>query len=139
MTDKTALSPGRRFTNGEPSGKTATVIGQGIHVQGEITGSASIEVWGSIEGISGTEGLFWVREGGTVRGEVAATNVVVEGEVDGRISAEKKVELRPTCKVRGDVAAKTVAMAEGAFFEGRISMNGDGEPRRIYFKEKRQS
>ncbi len=138
MTEKSAPSPNRRFTDAESSGKTTTVIGQGIHVQGEITGSASIEVWGSVEGISGTEGLFWIREGGKVNGEIAATNVVVEGQVEGRITAEKKVELRPTCKVRGDVAAKTIAMAEGAFFEGRISMDGEGEPRRIYFKEKRQ-
>ncbi|MCP5065977.1 MAG: polymer-forming cytoskeletal protein, partial [bacterium] len=97
----------RRFT--DQSGTTSTVIGKGIHVKGEITGSAPIEVWGSIEGKAGTEGLFWVREGGKVGGEIAATNIVVEGQVDGTISAKDKAELRSSCKVEGNVTAKTVA------------------------------
>lgn len=101
-----------------------TVIGKGIRIRGEVTGSAPIEVWGSIEGTSGTEGLFWVRDGGQVGGEVAAQQVVIEGKVEGNIAAEHKVELKPACNVNGTVTAKTVAIAEGAFFEGKISMGG---------------
>ena len=101
-----------------------TVIGKGIHIRGELTGSAPIEVWGSLEGVSGTEGLYWVREGGKVGGEIAADQVIIEGQVEGKISAQQKVEFRPTCRVQGNVMAKKVAIAEGAFFEGRISMSG---------------
>ena len=99
-----------------------TQIGKGIQIKGEITGSASIEVWGEVEGTAGTEGLFRVREGGKVNGEVAAKNVVVDGEVDGQITAEQKIELSATCKVHGDIAARNVAVADGAFFEGRVKM-----------------
>ena len=126
----------RRFT--DQSGTTSTVIGKGIHVKGEITGSAPIEVWGSIEGKAGTEGLFWVREGGKVGGEIAATNIVVEGQVDGTISAKDKAELRSSCKVEGDVTAKTVAIAEGSFFEGRVHMGGSGSSKQVHFQEKRK-
>ena len=125
----------RRFT--DQTSTASTVIGKGIHVKGEITGSAPIEVWGSIEGKAGTEGLFWVREGGEVDGEIAATNIVVEGKVEGTISAKDKAELRSNCKVQGDLSAKTVAIAEGSFFEGRVQMGGGGSQR--VFKEKRQS
>lgn len=123
----------RRMT--DQSGTSSTVIGKGIHVKGEITGSAPIEVWGSIEGKAGTEGLFWVREGGEVGGEIAATNIVVEGKVEGTISAREKAELRSNCKVEGDLTAKTVAIAEGSFFEGKVHMGG-GSPQS--FKEKRR-
>ncbi len=125
----------RRFT--DQTSTASTVIGKGIHVKGEITGSAPIEVWGSIEGKAGTEGLFWVREGGEVDGEIAATNIVVEGKVEGTISAKDKAELRSNCKVQGDLSAKTVAIAEGSFFEGRVQMGGGGSQQ--VFKEKRQS
>ena len=125
----------RRFT--DQASTASTVIGKGIHVKGEITGSAPIEVWGSIEGKAGTEGLFWVREGGKVDGEIAATNIVVEGKVEGTISAKDKAELRSNCKVQGDLSAKTVAIAEGSFFEGRVQMGGGGTQQ--VFKEKRQS
>ena len=126
----------RRFT--DTSNGNSTVIGQGIHVKGEITGPASIEVWGSLEGRAGTEGLLWVREGGKVDGEIAATNVVVEGQVEGSIHAKERVELRSTCKVEGDLAAQTVAIAEGSYFEGKIQMSGGkGGARAVTFKEKR--
>ncbi len=134
MADSTSS---RRFT--DSSNGNSTVIGQGIHVKGEITGPASIEVWGSLEGKAGTEGLLWVREGGAVDGEIAATNVVVEGDVQGSIHAKEKVELRSTCKVQGDLDARTVAIAEGSFFEGQIQMSGGkgGPGGRQGFKEKR--
>jgi len=110
-----------------PGSETATVIGKGIHIRGRLTGSAPIEVWGSLEGVTGTEGRFWVREGGRVGGEIAAAEVIVEGQVQGKISAERKVELRPTSRVQGDVLAKKVAIAEGAVFDGRIRMSDHGE------------
>lgn len=125
----------RRFT--DQSSASSTVIGKGIHVKGEIKGSAPIEVWGSIEGKAGTEGLFWVREGGRVGGEIAATNIVVEGHVDGTISAKEKAELRSNCKVQGDLTAKTVAIAEGSFFEGQVQMSSGGKGAQTNFKEKR--
>lgn len=125
-------NPSRRFT--DQSSSPSTVIGKGIHVKGQITGSAPIEVWGSIEGKAGTEGLFWVREGGRVGGEIAATNVVVEGHVEGTIAAKEKAELRASCKVQGDLSAKTVAIAEGSYFEGQVQMDGGASK----FKEKRQ-
>ncbi len=109
----------------QASDDSTTVIGRGIHIRGELTGSAPIEVWGSLEGVTGTEGLFWVREGGQVGGEIAAADIIIEGHVEGTVSAEHKVEFRPTCKVQGNVAASTVAIDEGAFFEGRIHMSQD--------------
>lgn len=128
----------RRIT--DASDEDSTVIGKGIHIKGEITGTAPIQVWGSIEGKAGTEGLLWVRQGGEVGGEIAATNVVVEGHVDGKIAAADMVELRATCKVKGDISAKTLAIADGSFFQGRVHMDeGGGSPQHIRFQEKRKS
>ncbi len=132
------MAESRRIT--DASGEPATVIGKGIHIKGEITGSAPIEVWGSIEGTAGTRGLMWVREGGEVGGEIAATNVVVEGRVKGKIAAEEKVELRATCRVKGDVSASSLAIADGSFFRGQVHMNEGGKPpRQIQFQEKRKT
>ncbi|MEM1204697.1 MAG: polymer-forming cytoskeletal protein [Acidobacteriota bacterium] len=99
-----------------------TFIGRGIKVTGEITGQASIEILGELEGTAGTEGVFRVREGGKVNGEVAAKNVVLEGQVRGQIQAEEKADLRATCEIHGDLNAKAVSIADGAFFEGSIRM-----------------
>ncbi|MCG8461217.1 MAG: polymer-forming cytoskeletal protein [Holophagales bacterium] len=105
----------------------ATLIGKGIKITGQITGKASIEVHGTLEGTAGTEGIFRVREGGKVQGEVAAREVIIDGAVDGQISAEDKIALHATSKVSGDIKSKTVSIAEGAHFEGTIQMPGRGE------------
>lgn len=132
------MTQDRRIT--DTAGADATVIGKGIHVKGEISGSAPIQVWGSIEGKAATDNLLWVREGGEVGGEIAATNVVVEGQVDGKIDAADKLELRATCRVKGDVSATTLAIADGSFFQGRVQMKEGGKaPQQIRFQEKRQS
>lgn len=104
-----------------------TLIGKGIKIKGEITGAASIEVYGEIDGTAGTEGTFRVREGGKVDGEVAARNVIVDGQLTGQISAEQKIELHSACKVKGDIVARSVAINEGAHFEGSVKMPHHGK------------
>lgn len=99
-----------------------TLIGKGIRIKGEITGTASIEVLGTVDGTAGTEGSFRVREGGIVEGEVAAKEVVVDGKVQGHIAAEQKIALNAKSHVQGEIKAKTVSIAEGAFFEGSVKM-----------------
>ena len=100
----------------------ATVIGRGIRIQGEVSGSAPIEVWGELDGQAGSEGQCWVRESGKIKGEIAAPQVLVDGAVNGSIAASQKVELRATSKVQGDIKAPKVAIVDGAFFDGRIQM-----------------
>ena len=108
----------------QPTATETTVIGRGIHVNGELTGAAPIDVWGELEGVGGTEATLRIREGGRVKGELAAAQVIVEGRVEGNISAEHKIELKSSCHVEGDIASRTVAVAEGAYFEGRVKMTG---------------
>jgi len=116
---------GRRFT--DQGGNVETVIGKGSHVEGEITGSTSIEVWGSVTGTARIDGLCWVREGGRFNGDIFATGVVVEGEVHGKITAADKVELRASCRSQGSISAGSLAIADGSFFEGAIQMRDAGK------------
>lgn len=104
----------------------ATVIGKGIHIQGKVTGPAPIEVWGSLDGQAGTEGTFTVRQGGKVKGDVAATEVVVEGDIEGKIAARERIRLEATCKVTGEISAAKIAISEGAHFEGQVQMGKRG-------------
>lgn len=104
------------------SSSDKTVVGKGIKLRGELTGSAPIEVWGTLDGVAGTAKSLEIRPGGHVKGELAAAQVIIEGRVDGKIAAEQKVELKPTCEVRGDIKTPKMAIEEGAFFEGHIQM-----------------
>jgi cytoskeletal protein CcmA (bactofilin family) len=128
---------GRRFTDLAAGGST---FGPKLHIRGSITGTDAVEIAGQVEGPIEVEGLLHLAEGARVTGPISATDAVIEGELQGRLAARGRVELRATAKVRADVHAATVAIAEGCFFDGRIHMGGGGEGERgpTHFREKRR-
>ncbi len=127
--------PTRRFT--DLSGEARTVIGPRMRVKGQLQGESNLEIQGTVEGVCKLQGLFTLRPGGLMVGDVFATHAVVEGELQGNINAAEKVELRADCKVTGDIMARSVAVAEGSFFEGKINMTGAGTKSAVVFQEKR--
>jgi cytoskeletal protein CcmA (bactofilin family) len=129
-------SPGRRFTDFKLGG---SVFGPTLHIRGSITGTDAVEIAGQVEGPIEVEGLLHVAEGARITGPVTATDAVIEGELQGRLAARGRVELRASAKVRAEVHAPTVAIAEGCFFDGRIHMGGgEGERGPTHFREKRR-
>jgi cytoskeletal protein CcmA (bactofilin family) len=128
--------PERRFT--DRMAQAETVIGPGLRLVGEIRGGDSIEIGGVVEGRVATKSLCRVRSTGQLRGRLSAGFVIVEGRIDGRISARRKVELRGTAHVKSDIHAEGVAIAEGCFFDGRIHMAGGEGAAQESFKEKRR-
>lgn len=132
-----ASAPARRFTDTtEPS---STVIGPGTRVRGDVSAGGPVEVAGSIEGTCQVKGLCRVRAGGSVTGNVAASSLVIEGEVTGETLEAEKVEIGSSARVRANVRAPRVAIAEGGFFEGHVHMDEAGPSLQpVRFKEKRQ-
>jgi cytoskeletal protein CcmA (bactofilin family) len=57
-----------------------------------------------------------------IKGDVSANELVIEGEVEGRISASR-VELRSSAKVQGEISAPSVIIEEGASFVGSVRMD----------------
>jgi cytoskeletal protein CcmA (bactofilin family) len=115
------------------------VIGASIRIKGELTGRDSVDIAGSLEGSSRVEGFYLVREGARVVGPITATDVLVEGEVEGTQIQGRKVEIGAASRVRAHIRASVVAIAEGAYFEGQIHMTGEeGETARLAFRERRK-
>jgi cytoskeletal protein CcmA (bactofilin family) len=110
----------RRFTD-EREG-FASSIGRDVTIEGTIRGATNLEIWGSFEGEMEIQGLVWLRPGSRVIGELVATDLVVEGELRGKVRADRKVDMRATCHVLADVTASKVAAAEGSYIEGRITV-----------------
>ena len=112
----------------EPTRGTDTVIGPGVQMKGDFKASSNVELRGTVEGNFDVDGLFAVRESGRLIGNVTASDVVVEGEIEGEIAATQKLEICSTGRVQGDVQAKVVSIADGAFLQGKVQMaNGESE------------
>jgi cytoskeletal protein CcmA (bactofilin family) len=142
---------GRRFTDAHAPSDTA--IGPGVRVNGALRGGGSVEVAGSFEGPIEIDGLLHVLESGRVVGSVTAAGAVIEGALEGRLAVSGRLELSSTARVRADIEAPTVAIAEGSVFDGRVNMGGLAEepegaartapvpgaaPQSMTFREKRK-
>lgn len=126
----------RRFTDERPV--FSSVIGRDVRVQGELAGATDIEIWGSFNGVMTIEGLVWMRPGSRFAGELEATDLVVEGELQGTVRATGKVDMRATCCVEADVTAARIAAAEGSQIEGRITVSGMSDEA-VGYSERRKS
>ena len=88
-----------------------------ISITGNIQSDGEIQVDGKVEGDIKCTSLI-VGENADVSGGVIAEDVVVRGKVNGSIRGVR-VTLEATSEVEGDVYHKTLAIEQGAFFEGK--------------------
>jgi len=109
-----------RSSSAAPQSTEKSIIGNDLRIIGEglkIIGRGLLQVDGEIEGdVQGAEVI--VGEKGKVTGMVAAQNVIVRGRVSGAVCG-KTVALQASSNVEGDVHHMSLAIEQGALFEGR--------------------
>ena len=113
-------------TNPEPRrknmGQTA-IIGQSIHIKGELTGNEDLTIDGTVEGnIELKENNLTIGPNGNIKADINAKTVTITGEAQGNVTAVEKVEIRESGKLRGNITAPRVVIADGAFFKGSVEM-----------------
>ena len=105
-----------------PAERVTSVLGSGLTVKGDLSGSGGLRIEGALEGDIALRGLLVIGESGRVTcQELRANTVIVAGAVRGDITAEK-VEIRSTGRVWGNVVTASFATEEGAFLRGQIRM-----------------
>ena len=107
-----------------PKPKAApSVLSSDLNIKGNLVTSGDIQIEGILEGDIKAH-LLTIGESATVKGEVIADDVVVNGRVVGCVRG-LKVRLTSTARVEGDVIHKTIAIESGAHFEGSVKRNDD--------------
>ena len=108
--------------------RVTSVLGAGIIWQGVISGSGGVRIDGIFEGELKLTGMLVIGESGRVTCEdIQAETVVVAGSVKGNITA-KKVEIRSTGRIWGDVVTVSFATEEGSFLRGQIRVEEKMDP-----------
>lgn len=107
--------------------RVTSILGEGTSWKGEIKGSGGIRIEGLYEGRIDLEGLVIVDPKGRVESEmIKADTVIVAGAVRSNIQA-KRVEIRSTGRVWGDVTTVKFSTEEGAYLRGKIQMEEEQE------------
>ncbi len=117
-------SPASEFKASAPKAKpAASILSSDLHITGNLKTTGDINVEGTVEGDIRAH-LLTVGESATIKGEVVADDVVVNGRVVGRVRG-LKVRLTATARVEGDIIHKTIAIESGAHFEGSVQRQDD--------------
>ncbi len=103
--------------------KAPSILSSDLVVTGSIVSEGEIQLDGVVEGDIRAS-VLTIGEGASVKGEVAAENVIIRGRVEGSIRA-RQVELAATAHVEGDVIHAALAIESGAYFDGLCKRDSD--------------
>jgi cytoskeletal protein CcmA (bactofilin family) len=105
-------------------------IGKSVLIKGELSGSENLFVDGEVEGRIELPGSnLVIGPNGRIKANIQAREVVVNGKVDGNITASERVELRKTASLSGDIVTARIIVEEGAFFKGSIDIQRESASR----------
>ena len=121
-----------RRPDGEQRADT-TVITRGTAISGELRGTGSVLIEGTLTGGIKVDGTVTVAGSGLVKGPIEAENVCVAGSVTGDITARTAVRLEMTGSITGSVTMRSFTIEDGGCFDGQSHMTALGaEPVILY-------
>ena len=104
-------------------GRLSGFIGSGTVLTGETTFQAMLRVDGHLTGsVSSETGTLIVGSTGRVDANITVAAAMINGVVNGDITALEKLELGRTARVVGNIQAPRLVMEDGAILEGSCSM-----------------
>jgi cytoskeletal protein CcmA (bactofilin family) len=101
-----------------------TMIDKSIRIKGEIAASDPIYIYGSVEGtIEASAHRVTVGKEGTVKADITAREVVIMGDVCGKVHSDERVEIRSEGSLLGNLSTKRLCVEEGAVLQGSIDVH----------------
>ena len=99
-----------------------TVIGPDASFKGELSFEKGLRLQGKFEGTIHSPGRLHVAREAKMQANVDAGSIIVEGEVNGNLTASDRIELKQSARYTGDLQASKLVVDEGAVFNGHVSV-----------------
>ena len=115
------------MANNNQSQNLDTLIGQKTTVKGDLSFSGLMHVDGSIEGsiISMTDNdTLIISESGQVSGTAKSGNMIINGTVEGDITATGKIEVASKARINGNIYYVNIEMETGSQVNGKLIYQG---------------
>ena len=100
-----------------------SVIGPDLIITGNLTSKGEMQIDGEVQGDIRATNLI-IGERARITGTIVADEAVIRGHVMGSIRC-KRVMLQSTSHVEGDVYHQSLAIEQGAYFEGKSRRSDD--------------
>jgi cytoskeletal protein CcmA (bactofilin family) len=101
----------------------ASVIGTDLTITGNLESKGEVQIEGEVQGDIHAQRIV-IGERARITGALIAEEVVVRGTVQGSIRGNS-VTFQSSSRIEGDVFHKSLAIEQGAFFEGKSRRSDD--------------
>lgn len=105
------------------------MIGKSLIIKGEITGSESVHIEGTVEGsIVLPDDRVTVGASGRVSADITARDIVVLGELTGNCDASEHLYVRREGSFFGNAVMARISVEDGACLTGTIDIRKEAAP-----------
>ncbi|MDR2500676.1 MAG: polymer-forming cytoskeletal protein [Treponema sp.] len=109
-------------------GEPVVVFGGGTKFNGLLRFKETLCIRGRFKGTIEAAGDLIVDKDAVVEADhISVSSLIVSGTVTGAVHAVDKVDMLSGAKVRGDLIAARLRIADGVLFEGQCNMTGNGQ------------
>jgi cytoskeletal protein CcmA (bactofilin family) len=123
MSSQTVEPQPREAAHLKPSARGPGRFGPGLTVTGDVLAGEDLIIEGRLTGgLHAPDHTVTIATGPSINGRLFARVAVIEGAVQGEVTATALVEVAAGARVEADLTAPAVAIAEGAYLVGRIDM-----------------
>jgi cytoskeletal protein CcmA (bactofilin family) len=102
-----------------------TTLGPDASFKGELSFDKGMRLMGKFDGKINTPGRLHIAKEAKMQADVDAGSIIVEGDVNGNLSASDRIELKQSAHYEGDLRASKLVVDEGAVFNGHVSVGPD--------------
>ena len=119
----TPVSESEMMARDIKEGRLSGFVGGGTVLTGETTFEAMLRVDGHLKGsVTSEDGTLIVGANGRVDADIIVSEAIVNGAVEGDITAGTKLTLGRTATVVGNIQAPRLIIEDGALLEGSCKM-----------------
>ncbi len=104
------------------SEEIAGFLDQGTAITGELQFSGTLRIDGKFHGSISTADVLTIGEHAVVHADIKVGEIEIHGRVSGNIEAKRRIEVRPTAHINGDLRTPTLVVEAGATFDGSSDM-----------------
>ncbi len=101
------------------------IVAEGTRIEGQVVFDQISRIYGVLVGeVRAKAGSTLIlSESSVVEGNIEADTLIIEGFVQGDVSAITKVIVSRTGRIVGNIKTASLSLEFGAYFEGRCTMN----------------
>ena len=122
--EKSAAHSAASTQNG---GTNVVTLGPRDSLHGRLDIHGDLKIGGNVEGELKASGDIVVEPTATIQASIEGANVNVRGQVNGNVTARKRLTLGGSGKLNGEVKVSRLTVEDGATLNGNVTMTPENK------------